>query len=59
MTINEWWADDPQERFWMEITDRTNLGANLVAPTTAKGGKETFSYTLVDHVKAGDVVYHC
>ena len=58
MPINEWWADNPDERFWMEITDRTNLGANLLAPTTAKGGKETFSYTLVDHVKEGDVVYH-
>jgi hypothetical protein len=42
----------------MEITGRTNLGANLLAPTTAKDGKETFSYTLVDHVKKGDVRYH-
>ena len=58
MAINEWWVDDPDERFWMEITGRTNLGANLLAPTTAKDGKETSSYTLVDHVKKGDVVYH-
>lgn len=58
MGINSWWDGDPQECYWMEITDRTDLGANLLAPTTAKGGKETFSYTLVDYVKEGDVVFH-
>lgn len=42
----------------MEITDRENLGANLIAPTLAKGDKENFSYTLVSHVQPGDVVFH-
>jgi hypothetical protein len=58
MAINEWWIDNPKERYWMEITDRENLGANLIAPTLAKGGKENFSYTLVSHVQPGDVVFH-
>jgi len=58
MAINEWWIDNPEERYWMEITDRENLGANLIAPTLAKGDKENFSYTLVSHVKPGDVVFH-
>jgi hypothetical protein len=58
MAINRWWDGKPDERYWMEITDRPNLGANLLAPTSAKGGKETFSYTLVDHVQEGDVVFH-
>jgi hypothetical protein len=58
MAINEWWIDNPEERYWMEITDRENLGANLIAPTLAKGDKESFSYTLVSHVQPGDVVFH-
>lgn len=58
MAINEWWIDNPEERYWMEITDRENLGANLIAPTLGKGDKETFSYALVSHVQPGDVVFH-
>ena len=56
--INRWWDGDPAEKYWMEITDRSDLGANLIAPTTAKGGKETFSYSLVNHVREGDTVFH-
>lgn len=56
--INRWWEGNPAEKYWMEITDRPDLGANLIAPTTAKGGKETFSYSLVNHVREGDVVFH-
>ena len=58
MAINEWWIDNPEERYWMEITDRENLGANLIAPMLAKGDRESFSYTLVSHVQPGDVVFH-
>jgi len=56
--IREWWAADPEERFWIEITDRVDLGANLLAPTTDHSGKATWSYTLVSHVRPGDVVLH-
>lgn len=56
--INRWWDGNPAEKYWMEITDRPDLGVNLIAPTTAKGGKETFSYSLVNHVREGDVVFH-
>ena len=35
--INRWWDGNPAEKYWMEITDRSDLGANLIAPTTAKG----------------------
>lgn len=42
----------------MEITDRDDLGANLIAPTLASNGKQTWSYALVDHVRPGDVVFH-
>src|SRR5688500_1783816 len=26
VAINEWWIDNPAERYWMEITDRSDLG---------------------------------
>ena len=35
MAINDWWADDPNERYWIEITDRQNLGDNVIAPQLA------------------------
>ena len=58
MAINEWWISNPEECYWMEITDREDLGSNLIAPTLGKGDRETFSYTLVSHVRPGDVVFH-
>lgn len=30
--INEWWSGSADERFWMEITNRGDLGVNLWAP---------------------------
>jgi hypothetical protein len=58
MAISEWWAGDPSERFWMEITDRSDLGANLHAPQKDAGGNEYWSYDLVRYVKPGDIVFH-
>ena len=40
MAINEWWIDNSEERYWMEITDRENLGANLIAPTLVENDRE-------------------
>jgi hypothetical protein len=58
MPINEWWAGDPTERYWLEITDRADLGVDLHAPKTDQSGKETWSYSLVSHVRDGDIVFH-
>ena len=58
MAITEWWANKPEERYWMEITDRENLGANLIAPTLGDNGREVWHYSLVSHVRPGDVVFH-
>jgi len=58
MAINEWWIDNPEERYWMEITDRENLGANLIAPTLGENDREIWHYSLVSHVRPGDVVFH-
>ena len=58
MAINEWWAEDPTERYWLEITDREVLGVDLSAPKRDQSGSETWSYSLVSHVRDGDIVFH-
>jgi hypothetical protein len=58
MAINEWWAADPDQRFWMEITDRDDLGADLFAPTMDGGGRPYWGYELITYVQAGDIVLH-
>jgi hypothetical protein len=58
VVINRWWEADPAEIFWMEITGRNDLGANLAAPQTDERGAEYVGYTLVREVRDGDVVFH-
>ncbi|MBV1852036.1 protein NO VEIN domain-containing protein [Catellatospora tritici] len=58
MAINDWWADDPSERFWLEITYRDDVGGDLLAPKLDRTGAEYWSYTLVSYVTPGDVVLH-
>ena len=63
-STNRWWTDGPGEswdsleRFWIEITDREDLGANLRAPRYDRGGEENWRYTMLLDVRPGDVVYH-
>jgi hypothetical protein len=42
----------------MEITRRDDIGADLKAPSAARGGVTTASYVLVPLVQPGDVVVH-
>ncbi|SCG77570.1 protein NO VEIN domain-containing protein [Micromonospora inositola] len=42
----------------MEITDRTDLGADLHAPQVDDAGREYWSYALVTAVQPGDIVLH-
>jgi len=58
MAINDWWAADPAERYWMEITDRDDLGADLIAPTADGSGKPYWGYELITYVQPGDIVLH-
>jgi len=32
--IHRWWINRPEERYWLEVTDRPELGINLKAPQT-------------------------
>jgi hypothetical protein len=58
MPIHEWWAAELNQRFWMEITDRDDLGADLFAPTADGSGKPYWGYELITYVQPGDVVFH-
>lgn len=53
-----WWEDQPNENLYMEITGRDDIGSDLLAPLSARGGKPTGAYALVPTVKPGDVVIH-
>lgn len=58
MAIQAWWEGEPSERYWMEVTDRTDLGADLHIPQVDGGGREYWSYSLVAEVEEGDIVLH-
>ena len=45
-------------RFWLEITDREDLGQDLHAPQVDARGNEYWSYSLVQCLHPGDVVFH-
>jgi len=53
-----WWKDRPEERFWLEATDRTDLGADLRAPLADDAGRDNWRYTLFRSAHPGDVVFH-
>lgn len=58
MEIHRWWHGDPEQRYWLEITDRETLGENLHAPQLDHRGRETWSYSLVLQARPGDIVFH-
>jgi hypothetical protein len=53
-----WWTSRPEERFWLEITDRADLGVDLNAPAEREVGGDYWSYAFVREVAEGDVVLH-
>ena len=57
-TSERWWDGDPAEIFWLEITDREDLGVDLNAPAEREEGGAYWSYEFVREVRAGDVVFH-
>lgn len=59
MAINNWWDDNPEEIYWMEIRhEREGLGEYLRAPRSAANGKSSWSYELTTFVQPGDRVFH-
>jgi hypothetical protein len=54
-----WWSEHPDERYWLEITDRDIVGDDLQGYCLDEGGKTSQAYTLAaDHMRPGDTVYH-
>jgi hypothetical protein len=56
--VNNWWTDDPRQRFWLEITDRTDIGVDLHCPQRDAIGHRTPGYSLIWWVQTGDIVFH-
>jgi hypothetical protein len=56
--INSWWNGLENERYWLEVTGRSDIGVNLKAPQANEGGDEFWSYSLLKHVNPGDTVFH-
>lgn len=54
---NIWW--NKSEVFWVEVTDRDDIGENIWAPKFDTSGKKRIpSYSLVAMVKPGDIIFH-
>lgn len=53
-----WWAPYPEERYWLEATDRPDIGADLRAPILDAKDRENWRYGLFREARVGDVVYH-
>jgi hypothetical protein len=56
--VNAWWENDSAERYWLEITDRPDIGVDLHAPQRDAQGNRTAGYSLLWWVEPGDVVFH-
>jgi hypothetical protein len=59
MPVNRWWADSPDDRYFLETTDRPDIGVDLKAPQATDAGQVNHpSYVLIKEVRPGDVVLH-
>jgi len=58
LELNRWWLGRPDERYWLEVTDRVDPGVNLKAPQRNETGGEFWSYALVREVQPGDLIFH-
>jgi hypothetical protein len=56
--VVDWWANDPTERYWCEITDRVDLGNDLRCPQGYEDGREYLSYSFIKEIWPGDLIFH-
>ena len=57
--VNRWWADSPDEQYFLETTDRPDIGIDLKAPQATDSGQTNHpSYVLIKQVQPGDVILH-
>src|SRR5215813_13898065 len=58
MEFNRWWDGNTKEIYWLEVTDRKDIGVDLNAPQLRDDGDEYYGYSLIQEVCDGDVVFH-
>jgi len=56
--VNSWWDADPAQRYWLEVTDRADIGVDLHCPQRDARGNRTPGYSLIWWVNTGDAVLH-
>ncbi|MDE0039176.1 MAG: hypothetical protein OXU77_16725 [Gammaproteobacteria bacterium] len=57
--LSRWWdATRDSETFWLEVTDRKDLSANLKSPQTDQKGDMFWGYSILKEVRKGDVIFH-
>tara|TARA_Y100000814_G_scaffold104902_1_gene73718 strand:- start:67 stop:1173 length:1107 start_codon:yes stop_codon:yes gene_type:complete len=71
---NPWWINDPEERYWLEVLKLESkdryfnpedkkeimIGDRLMAPHFSPNNpsKRMYTYSLVNFVNKGDIIYH-
>jgi predicted HNH restriction endonuclease len=56
--MNHWWVGTEGERYWLEATDRVDIGTDLKAPEADDSGRANWRYSLFKEAQPGDVVLH-
>lgn len=56
--LNVWWLSDQAERFWLEITDRPDIGVDVHCPQRDANGHRTPGYSLIWWLRHDDIVFH-
>jgi hypothetical protein len=56
--VNAWWAGDPRQRFWLETTDRPDIGVDLHCPQRDTVGNRSPGFSLIWFIEPDDIVFH-
>lgn len=56
--LKPWWESSTAERYWMEITDRPDIGTDLHCPQRDSVGKANSGYSTILFVQDGDTILH-
>lgn len=57
MTIDPWWREHPEERYWMIAPSRGVVGDALSAPKARVGRRFEWSHELVAFTEPGDTLF--
>jgi hypothetical protein len=58
VSTRPWWDGVSGENFWLEATDRDDIGTDLKAPLADEAGRSNWRYDLFRSAVPGDVVFH-